>query len=212
MDKMTKTLFGGALMTAGLATGAAAQQFTQPGNIPPYADDFTAAYVYDFYAFGGAIGGVQINGGFPSSYDVGSAYGSAEASITNTTLDAYAEAFTNSDTAYGFSYGAAYGYLSVTADAALNLAWDFTAEGAGGPLGVIQIVDWSAGGVLVFETTAFTADVASVDLFAGTNYGILVRANAGPGGSAFASAQLVPTPGALSMLGLAGLAAARRRR
>ena len=212
MEQTTKTLFGGALMMAGMTAGAAAQEFTQPGNVPPYADDFTAAYVYDFYALGGAVGGVQTNGGFPSSYGVGTAYGSADASITSTSLEASAEAVNNTDLAFGFAYGASYGYLGVTVDGVLNLAWDFTAEGAGGPLGVIEIVDWSAGGVLVFETDAFTAGTDSVALSAGTTYGILVRANAGPGGSAFASAVLVPAPGVMGVLGAAGLVAARRRR
>ncbi|MEM7627994.1 MAG: hypothetical protein AAF356_01085 [Planctomycetota bacterium] len=211
MNKATKTLFGGALLTAGMTTGAlASPEFTQPGNIPPYADDFTSGYVYNYYV--GIAGGQTVNGGFGSSYSISNIDGSASGSISSTLLSASADATNNGDAYGGFAFGDAYGYLSVTEDAAVNLAWDFTAEGAGGPLGEIQIVDWSSGGVLVFASDPFTAGTATVALAAGTNYGILVRANAGPGGTAFASAELVPTPGAMGLLGAAGLLAVRRRR
>lgn len=194
-----------------MTTGAlASPEFTQPGNIPPYADDFTSGYVYNYYA-GGIAGGQTVNGGFGSGYSISTADGSASGSISSTMLMASADATNNYDY-FGFAFGDAYGYLSVTEDAAVNLAWDFTAEGAGGPLGEIQIVDWSSGGVLVFASDPFTAGTATVALAAGTNYGILVRANAGPGGTAFASAELVPTPGAMGLLGAAGLLAVRRRR
>lgn len=210
MNKTTKTLFGGALLSAGMVANASAQSFTQPGNIPPYADDFTTGYVYDYYTIGN-VGGQTLNGGFGSSYSVSTSAGSATGSITSTELSASADGFGNTDGAGG-AFADAYGYLSVTQDAQLDLAWDFTGEGAFGPLGSIQIVDWSAGGVLVFETSAFTAGTDSVDLFAGTNYGILVRATAGQETSAFATATLIPAPASAALLGLGGLAAIRRRR
>jgi hypothetical protein len=212
MNAATKTLFGGALLTAGMSVAHAAPEFTQPGNIPPYADDSQVAYVYDYYAFGLVPqGGYILNGGFGSSYSVSTAYGSASGLLDTDALIARADATGNTD-AYGFAYGRSYGYLSVTEDAILNLAWDFTGEGFGGPLGEIEIIDWSSGGNLVFETDAFTAGTASVNLLAGTNYGINVLANAGSGSTAFASAILVPAPGAVGLLGAAGLVAARRRR
>ncbi|MEO1534332.1 MAG: hypothetical protein AAFS11_02050 [Planctomycetota bacterium] len=210
MNKSTKTLFGGALLSAGMVANASAQSFTQPGNIPPYADDFTTGFVYDYYTIGN-VGGQTVNGGFGSSYSISTAYGSAMGSITANQLSASSDGFGNTD-AYGGAYGNAYGYLSVTEDATLDLAWDFTGEGGFGPLGTIQIVDWSSGGVLVFETDAFTAGTDSVDLFAGTNYGILVVATSAPGTSAFATATLIPAPASAALMGLAGLAATRRRR
>ncbi|MEL6499497.1 MAG: hypothetical protein AAF937_12150 [Planctomycetota bacterium] len=211
MDTPSKSLFGGALLSAGMVANASAQSFTLPGNIVPYPDTVTAAYVYDYYALGGAVGGYTVNGGFGDSYSVATAYGTADASITATELSASADASGVTDP-FGFAYGSSYGYLSLTADGALDLAWDFTSEDAGGPLGNITIVDWSAGGALVFETDAFTAGSASVPLIAGTNYGITVLANAGPGGTAFGTATLVPAPASAAIMGLAGLAAARRRR
>ncbi|MEM7623187.1 MAG: hypothetical protein AAF235_08270 [Planctomycetota bacterium] len=210
MDKTTKTLFGGALLSAGMVANASAQSFTLPGNIPPYADTVTQAYVYDYYTFG-LIGGYNVNGGFGDSYSASNAYGSASASIDANSLSASADAAGVTDY-LGFAFGSAYGYLSVDQDTSLDLAWDFSAEGAGGPLGNITIVDWSAGGALVFETDAFTAGTASVPLLAGTNYGITVLANAGPGATAFGTATLIPAPASAALLGLGGLAAARRRR
>lgn len=210
MDKATKTLFGGALLSAGMVANASAQSFTLPGNIPPYADTFVTGYVYDYYTIGN-LGGQSVNGGFGDSYSVNTAYGNAFGEITATSLTAQSDGIGNTDS-YGGAFADAYGYLSVDQDATLDLAWDFTGEGGFGPLGRIQIVDWSAGGVLVFETDAFTAGTNSVDLFAGTNYGILVRATSAPGTSAFANAVLVPAPASAALLGLGGLAAVRRRR
>ncbi len=208
MNKTTKTLFGGALLSAGMVANA--QSFTLPGNIPPYADTFVTAYVYDYYTIGN-LGGQSVNGGFGDSYSVSSAYGSATGSITANELSASADGFGNTDS-LGGAFADAYGYVSVTQDAQLDLAWDFTGEGAFGPLGRIRIVDFSAGGVLVFETTAFSAGTASVDLFAGSNYGVLVRATASQDTSAFATATLIPAPASVALMGLAGLAAVRRRR
>ncbi|MEL6795217.1 MAG: hypothetical protein AAFO89_00175 [Planctomycetota bacterium] len=210
MDKTTKTLFGGALLSAGMVANASAQSFTLPGNVPPYADTVTEAVVYDYYTIG-TVGGYNVNGGFGDSYSVSITEGSAMGSIDANNLSASADAAGVTDY-LGFAFGRAYGYLGVTEDADLNLAWDFTAEGGGGPLGNITIVDWSAGGVLVFETDAFTAGSATVPLLAGVNYGIALVANAGPGATAFATADLVPAPASAALLGFGGLAAARRRR
>lgn len=212
MDKATKTLFGGALMTAGIATAHAAPEFTLPGNIPPYADTIVGAYAYDYYTAPYFAGGYTENGGFGDSYTVSAPTGNlATGSITSTALTASADASGNTDY-LGGAFAYSYGYVSVTENATLNMAWDFTQEGGFGPIGEIQVIDWSAGGVLVFETTPFTAGSDSVDLFAGTNYGILVLANAGGGGTASASAVLVPAPGVMGVLGAAGLVATRRRR
>jgi hypothetical protein len=210
MDKATKTLFGGALLLAGMVANASAQSFTLPGNTPPYADTFVTGYVYDFYTIG-SLGGQSVNGGFGDSYSVNTAYGNAFGEITATSLTAQSDGIGLTDY-LGGAFADAYGYLSVTEDAQLDLAWDFTGEGAFGPLGQIQIVDWSSGGVLIFETDAFTAGTNSVDLLAGTNYAILVRATSGQGTSAFATATLIPAPASAALLGLGGLAAARRRR
>ncbi|MEO0632023.1 MAG: hypothetical protein AAFY46_15060 [Planctomycetota bacterium] len=210
MNKTSKTLFGGALLSAGMVANASAQSFTLPGNIPPYADTVVQAYVYDYYTIG-TVGGYNVNGGFGDSYSVSVAEGSGMGAIDANSLSASADAGGVTDY-FGFALGGAYGYLGVTEDASLELAWDFSAEGAGGPLGNITVVDWSAGGVLVFETDAFTAGTASVPLLAGVNYGITVLANAGPGATAFATATLVPAPASAAIMGLAGLAAVRRRR
>ncbi len=209
MKTTTKCLFGGALMAAGMGN-AMAQEFTLPGNIPPYADTILGAYVYDYYTVGN-IGGQSVNGGFGDSYSVSSAYGSGSASIGSNMLMAMSDGFGNTDS-LGGAFAQAYGYLSVTLDGVLNLAWDFTGEGGFGPLGRISIVDWTNGGVSVFSTDPFTAGTASVNLIAGINYGINLVATSSQDTSAFASATLVPAPGVLGLLGAAGIVAVRRRR
>ncbi|MEO1715934.1 MAG: hypothetical protein AAFR76_02370 [Planctomycetota bacterium] len=212
MDKTTKTLFGGALLSAGMVANASAQSFTLPGNVPPYPDTVVSGYVYDFYAIGPyADGGASENGGFGDSYSISNAYGSASSSITSNQLSASSDGFGNTDS-LGGAFAQAYGYLGVTQDGQLDLAWDFTGEGGFGPLGNITVVDWSAGGVLVFETDAFTAGTASLNLLAGVNYGINLVATSAQDTSAFATATLIPAPASAALMGLAGLAAARRRR
>lgn len=209
MKTTTKCLFGGALMAAGMSN-AMAQEFTLPGNIPPYADTIVQAYVYDYYTIGN-VGGYNINGGFGDSYSVSTAYGSGSASISSNMLMAMSDGFGNTDS-LGGAFAQAYGYLAVTLDGVLNLAWDFTGEGGFGPLGGISIVDWTNGGVEIFGTDAFTAGTASVNLLAGINYGISLIATSSQDTSAFASATLVPAPGVLGLLGAAGIVATRRRR
>ncbi|MEM1186436.1 MAG: PEP-CTERM sorting domain-containing protein [Planctomycetota bacterium] len=210
MIRINKTLFGGALLTAGVVANAAAQEFTLPGNVPPYADTYVQGTVYDYYTVG-TLTGDSTNGGFPDSYAINSSSGSTLANITVNSLSAYASGAGNTDF-LGFSSAISYVYVSVTLSAALEMAWDFTQEAGFAPAGLIRITDWSAGGVTVFETAADSAGTDSFNLTAGNVYGILLIASAGQEGTGFAEANLVPSPGSLGLIGLAGIAAVRRRR
>ncbi|MEL6499498.1 MAG: hypothetical protein AAF937_12145 [Planctomycetota bacterium] len=216
MKTQTKTLFGGALLSAGVVTQTSAQSFTLPGNTPPYADTYLFVSGYDYYDTSYLFNYNSPNGGFGDNLGLTLSSGTLSQSAIDTNVVSAETDGTGLQDAFGFAFmfASAYGYLSVTEDAALDLAWDFTGENPRrltSP-GRIEIVDWSAGGVVIFETTELTAGTDSIQLAAGTNYGITVVASAGPGGVAFATATLIPAPASAALLGLGGPAVIRRRR
>ena len=211
-------LFGGTLLAAGISSAANGQEFVILDNLPGYADHFVNAFVYDYYALSyDPIGGQITDAGFGSSYNVAYAQGSASSLFDTNILSAEAEAINNTDF-LGFASASSYGYLSVTEDGRLDLAWDFTQSQAllGPGANIIQVIDWSANGgagALLFSSgDVGDSGTASVDLFAGSNYGILVQVRADQFGQSSGSATLVPTPGAIGLLAVAGLGATRRRR
>lgn len=213
MKNMKKAaLFGGTLMAAGLSAQAQ-PEFTLPGNVPPYNDTALDAYVYDYYAIGTtALGGYVLNSGFGTSYSYSNAYGSASASISSTLLTANADASGNTDQ-YGFVFATAYGYLGVTEDAQIRFTWDFRSAGSDfGPDSTGVLFEFTSGGTELFQAAPGTAGTQLVDVFAGDQYALFLRAVAGQDDTAFARAELIPSPGAAALLGLAGVAGLRRRR
>ncbi|MEO1715935.1 MAG: hypothetical protein AAFR76_02375 [Planctomycetota bacterium] len=222
MKTQTKMLFGGALLAAGMHVDASAQQFQLSGtqSIFGYADTLVEVSGYDYYSVG-YFGTRSVDGGFGDSYSYSFVNASGSASITTTQFSA--EAYSNGYLGYLDSSltARAFGAVTVDRDATLELAWDFSDQGFD-VNGTLQIVDESAGGVVLFRAPNASAGTASVQLLAGTNYQIFARADVGsdwpddlgtpPPFAAFATATLIPAPASAALLGLSGLAAARRRR
>ncbi|MEO1534101.1 MAG: hypothetical protein AAFS11_00880, partial [Planctomycetota bacterium] len=205
----TKMLFGGALLSAGMAADASAQSFTLPGN-PKGNDTFwSTSYYYADNSF--ASGYSNANGGFGDGFDgVG-----AEVSIEATQLFATADGAGLQDpNDVAYTLAQSYAFVSVTGDGLLDLAWDFTAEGTRGFIvpGRVLIVDLSGPSVIIFETDQFSAGTGLVPVFAGNTYAIWVVASASRGETAFATVTLIPAPASVALIGFAGLVATRRHR
>jgi MYXO-CTERM domain-containing protein len=215
---MNKCLFGGALFAAGLAAHtASAQTF-------PFGVNFGGAYptsIANGYAYSG---GGYAYGSFVSfnpaaatgSYSLNYGTASTFASVGDSQM--YAGAGTGA--ALDFAQAQAYAYLVVNQTIDVLIEWDFSGEDdtLDPFFSDIQVVDWSAGGTIIFAVDPsgnpldpFAGSVV-LTLNAGTNYSILLESVATDGGNSWARATVIPAPGALALVGMGGLVAARRRR
>jgi len=195
-------LFGGAIWCAGLAGGAAGQEFEILTSLSTYAS------VYDYYlnVDESMLATVHPSYVYDPSVRATTSIGYAEVLYTDTSFALAA------NTTSGGGFAAFSGRdLTVTEDALLLLEWDFS--NAGSDRSVIEIRSTS-GVVFTALTLAGSAEVAltagraywvNVDVFTGD-----IRGSAA--GDAFATGVLVPAPAAACVLGLAGLASTRRRR
>ena len=209
MQVYKAALFGGALMSAGLSSQAiAGPEFAV---VPSYSISLFAQ-AYDTYVSPISDSAFGSSTSFDESLTASIPGTSATASLTSSTMSAYANATDNQDV-IGSGYAVVTGRISVSADASLELAWDFRAENVTffPPVSELAIIDLSTG-ESIFQTTTRSAGSTSIDVLSGDTYLITLSARAYRGGISFATATLVPTPGAVSALAIAGLVATRRRR
>ncbi|MEO1715936.1 MAG: hypothetical protein AAFR76_02380 [Planctomycetota bacterium] len=227
MKTQTKMLFGGALLSAGMAANASAQQFQLSGTQGAYddTDTFLSVEGYDYYSVGyfdlqsvnGGIGD-SLTYALPSNYGPEiNGYGTASISSARIAATSYADVIDYD----GFISTRASAAVTVDRNATLELAWDFTR--AGFEVGNRQsfIVFDEMNGVLLFDAPLNSLGAESIEVFAGVDYVIGMRVSTGVAGVrppfgpfsiSFASATLIPSPASAALLGLGGLAAARRRR
>ena len=213
-------LFGGALLTAGMTANA--QQFIINAN------DSTGAY--PSFAQSQANGDPAPYGDYvyapaplnTSSTAYTAAYGTNTFSTSETSNTLRAEAIWDGAGSAGFGYGFnnIQAFFQVSQDADLVLSWDVS--GTDGFVSAIVIED--ASGTTLLDVDPLAGDALSgsetVSLTAGTDYafiGGMTNGGFGPfievaNETQFIQAQLVPAPGAMGLLGVAGLAATRRRR
>ncbi len=223
-------LFGGALFAAGVSGQADAAVDFELNFGGAYPTSFTLGYVTDGTTYFGAPNAIlnqyvsyspgtspvapalAVGYGYVAYGYVGSNYMLALAYGTN---GAYG--------GYGAGIGQAYAYFSAGTTQYVTIEWDFSNEfgtGSYGFFGDIALVDWTAGGVTLFsidlslnpgDPLSGSVDIA---LAAGTNYSLLLDAGATNTGDAFARATFskIPAPASAGLLGLAGIAAVRRRR
>lgn len=193
-------LFGGALFTAGLAV--AEPQFTPIDG----AGIETYAYAYDSNTFEVAYdtGGIET-----LMFTAGES--SATAAIESQRL--FTEAMTLGTGEFSRGTGVVAVTTAVTESVVARLQWDFADD----LFGTIEITDPRIGSH-IFLITGFEnprVGTAFVPLDAGVQYSFFLRAGAnasdGTPKSAFAIVVL-PAPSSACLFGLAGLAAARRRR
>lgn len=205
MKGISKCLFGGALVSAGIAANVQAQNFNFSYTNLAYAGAFdTSDYApFDYGIFFGA--------GF---FDVFAYVDSASGRITGASQSLSASGFTSAKSYLGaaLSFGS---YLTVDQNAQAKIKWDFSAdEGPGGT--------WIDSYLSIFDLTTnssvFFADlnnpIGSTQVALDSTHSYLARGTAlsldGKGESYWNVA--IPTPGSAGLLGLAGIAATRRRR
>ncbi len=227
MELKTKAcLFGGALLTAGMAADAQPEFIIQANDITGAYPTFALSDAYNYanpYGYDTAYA-PDLNttetetdaGGFFGSF------GTSTASTIQTSNLLRAEASWQGDglAGYGFAEALFQVFFQVSEDAELVVSWDV--EDTDGFASAV-VLDENAGAELFsFDGLADGAPLsgsATIALEAGTDYayiGGLTNSGFGPflfnTETQFVQAELIPTPGTLGLLGIAGVAAARRRR
>lgn len=228
MNNTTKTcLFGGALFAAGVAGQADANIDFESNFGGAYPTSFTLGYATDGSTYFGSPNAIlnQYVSYSPGTSPVAPAlavgYGYvAYGYVSNDYM--LALAYGGYAGGIGVGIGQAYSYFSAGSALSVTIEWDFSNEfntGSYGFFGDINLVDWTAGGVSLFQVdlqidpTQLTGST-TINLAAGTNYSLLLDAGASAGGDGFARATFnkIPAPASAGLLGLAGIAAVRRRR
>lgn len=230
----SRQLFGGALVSAGIVAAASGQSFNNtPGT-------FASAYGYDYasYVYLGSYsagqstdptgsGSVTMPDGSTASFAWDAPAGSWSVSLAQSP---------DVVPPYTAVYASIASIFTVSAAYDLTISWDFSAfeQGPVGPNAAWFLLassdasftpDELIDGVDADEAIGTPADGVgptgtwTVQLQPGIFYQLALDlfAEATPRGATFASsgfinAQLVPAPGGVALVGLAGLAAARRRR
>jgi MYXO-CTERM domain-containing protein len=193
---ITRSLFGGALLAAGLTAGAQAQ-FSIGSS---YSRVWTTEYAYftsDNDAFIGS-GPMSIQG------SVANDYASAYAAVVADAMQIRTAASVNNGSAYS---PISYMWFGVGQDSTVSLDWDFTQA-----YGFVRIDDITNGGVLfgVFDSSSGSVQLPLLADNAYVIRGFSAARSEGKAGTWWTLT--VPSPGATGMLGLAGIFACRRRR
>ncbi|MGP1273154.1 MAG: PEP-CTERM sorting domain-containing protein [Phycisphaerales bacterium] len=215
MHMASKALFGGALMTAGVVN---AQSFNfldsgVGGAYPSFAylNDTRSGESSIAYAPASlSIGLTTVNGGTLSTTQ----------SSNELRIDGVWDGTDTGGFGNLYAGGRLQQFFTITADAVLRITWDTSSTDGFTQSFVINNAD----GSVLFSYDGLGGDpvTGSVDvpLVAGPEYGaVLAFDNLGfnaffevPNVPAFISMELIPAPSSLALVGLGGLAAARRRR
>lgn len=203
MSQTTTCLFGGALMAAGIAN--AQPQFDLidlPGDVELYAYAYDSATYQFGYAFG-SIGTI--------AYTFPSAGSTVSLSETLASIDVYVApgGFINiADSAITSEF-------TVSQAVTGRASWDLSVGAGDVSLPQLRVFDLTNQSVL-FTLGASNGANGSIDLSLtpGVTYGLEMSGLAvGTAGTSISlSFAAIPAPGTLGLLGLAGVAAARRRR
>lgn len=221
MKDWTKCVFGGAMLSAGIAApNAAAQSFTNQNTL-------AGAYAYDYDSYTSVFDGTFGFSPAPAASGAIDALGSAAVWAWDSTAGTWSGSFSQTSTeAYAYSTMAS--LFSISSDYQLEVTWDVTGMQRLGGWQLFESEDLSfepgelIDGVLTVASLGTPADAIglagtttiqlrsdrfyqfSFDLFADEGAAVLSQGQV--------SARLVPTPGAFGVLAVSGLLAARRRR
>ncbi len=199
-----RSLFGGALLAAGVVTAAHGQNFA-------FQNSYSYVAAFDAYDYSP----------FSYQYYAGAGFHSVSASVDNAGSDIVASAtqISNSSRSSAKNYLGGginfYSYFTVDNNGLANISWDFSAdEGAGGQWidSFLAINDLTTGGTVFITDLNNPIGSTQVNLDVQHQYylqGVTVAWN-GAGTSNFNVT--IPAPGAAGLLGIAGLVAGRRRR
>ena len=221
MQISKKYLFGGALMAAGMVANA------QTFNYQDTSSDGS----YNSFASVQAYGGALSQAVAPAPLNTSSTGTTGLTGTTTVSTFQNPSAFGingvwqgGGSLGYGYGGGLIQQFFTVSQNAVLRIDWDVT--GTDAYIGSIVFEDVVAGAVL-FELSPLDgigglSGSVDIPVSAGTEYGAILAlqdifaTNFAPfyfnGQTQFITATLIPAPGAAGLLGLAGLAAVRRRR
>lgn len=195
-----RSLFGGALLSAGLTAGIAnAQNFSFQNTLAESGAIEYATSTSDFDYFSGA-GPFSIASSAYGNSDGFVGYGYGRIYGSSTAIDAFGQASNGG----GYGY-AVFSYFQVDQNVNAQVSWDFS-----GFDGTLTIYDVTGGFATIFNDGGNITGLTSLPLVAGNQYALQGYALAFDGTSNWHVA--IPTPGAAGLLGIAGLVAGRRRR
>lgn len=214
MSTFKSCLFGGALMAAGIAN---AQEFTYSansvsGNEESYAGSYAPYESYDFAS------GAELKNTFVSEFD--SNYGSNTFQTTQdaTSMTATGQWAGDGSSGQGFGFAYIVQFFQVTEDAQILIEWDFSSTDNFVSADLFLDEGDSFSSIFELDNNGDNVGSALVDVEAGVDYGIdfgLIR-GFGPflldTELKYINVTLIPAPGAVGLLAVAGLAASRRRR
>jgi len=223
---VTKTcLFGGALMAAGMTANAqqfVINDFDVTGAYPSFAQSRASGDINPYgdvaYAYTG--GGLDT---YSTAYDPGFGTGTFSTTVNSNLMRADGQWAGDGTTGYGYGISRIQAFFQVSQDADLIVSWDFSNTDNYATAVVLEEV----GGATLVDVQGLAGAPAigtqTVSLQAGVDYAFIggLFGNAGFGSFGpfifdsnvkFVQAELVPAPGAMGLLGFAGLAATRRRR
>ncbi len=190
------SLFGGALLAAGLVATNAHAQF-----------DFSYSDV--------SVGAVDYDIGVPS-YDTFTGAGFWD--VTAAAPGAYASnksspfifhAFAGTEPGSAASSYDIISYFTVASETLGTASWDITDAAGLGFWLIVNVTD----GIPLLDIASPTVGFAPIPLLPGKTYAMTgVAFSDGAGGEAFLELFITPAPSSIALLGLAGLVATRRRR
>ena len=214
MQTTSKALFGGALLAAGVSANAQTFMFEDTGayNGNPFTS-FSYVYASDGFGFNQnatatapddlnlsvtAYGTTATVSRTPNSFGVSAIWDGTPTSLGN----------------YGFGAAVIQQFFEVTEPLEVVVTWDLRDTDFFG--NVIFLIDNGANTIDVSIDAATPTGSLSFDVLPGVDYGLQLDLGLpflfAADQTAFINAELIPTPGAAGVLGLAGLAAVRRRR